>query len=406
MNEPWQPLSGLRVLDFFWLIAGPSTSRVLSDYGAEVLKVETATRMDQIRQAGLWHPASTAGSANAVFTDCNTNKQSITLDLNKAEGVEIAKRLVAECDVVTNNFTGERMDRWGLGYADLATVKPDIIMLTMPVMGTTGPYRNYGANGNGVIAFGGLDSNMGFPGREPVGMAPLYSDFAAPYFAITTLMAALHHRQRTGEGQFIDLSQAQVAAGLLGAGVLEHSATAVVPPPPGNRSPDYCPHGAFRCDGDDRWLALAVRGEDQWRRFCAAIDRPGLATDERFATHEARKGNEDELDGAIEQWTSTQPAWTAVRGLQAAGVAAAVVSNIEDLVTLDPQMRQFHWQDVEDADGAFAHTVHGQPSRIDGQTPQLRRAPGMGEHNEQVYRGLLGLSEDEYVQLLVDEVIN
>src|SRR5690606_10031481 len=132
--------------------------------------------------------------SNGVFNDCNTNKLSITLNLNKPRGIELAKELVRRSDVVTNNFTGDRMDRWGLGYEALKEIKPDIIMLTMPVMGTTGPYVRYGAYGNGVIAFGGMNTNMGFASRPPVGPGPLYSDFSAPYFAVSAILAALHHR--------------------------------------------------------------------------------------------------------------------------------------------------------------------------------------------------------------------
>ena len=406
MSEPWLPLAGIRVTDFFWLIAGPATSRVLADYGAEVIKIETAARPDQIRQTGIWPLGASGASANAVFADCNTNKQSITLNLSDPRGIELAKELVRNSDIVTNNFTGERMDRWGLGYDDLVQVKPDIIMLTMPVMGTTGPYRSYGANGNGVIAYGGLDTNMGFPGREPVGMGPLYSDFATPYAAVSALMAALHHRDRTGEGQFIDIAQAQATVGLLGTGVIEHSATGEVPPPPGNRARDYCPHGAYRCAGDDRWLAIAVRGDDDWQRLCATLDAPELVADPRFATHDARKANEDALDVLIEGWTSQREAWEAMHLLQAAGVIASVVSNIEDLITRDPHMRERHFEDVQDISGEFVHTIHRQPSRIDGRTPPLKRPPALGEHNEQVFKGLLGVSDEDYVELLAGDVIN
>jgi benzylsuccinate CoA-transferase BbsF subunit len=406
VSDPWRPLEGIRVTDFFWLIAGPATSRVLADYGAEVIKIETAARPDQIRQTGIWPPGASGASANAVFADCNTNKQSITLNLSDSRGIELAKELVRNSDIVTNNFTGERMDRWGLGYDDLVQVKPDIIMLTMPVMGTTGPYRSYGAFGGGVIAYGGLNTNMGFPGREPVGMGPRYSDFSTPYAAVSALMAALHHRDRTGEGQFIDIAQAQATVGLLGTGVIEHSATGEVPPPPGNRARDYCPHGAYRCAGDDRWLAIAVRGDDDWRGLCAAVDAPDLATDPRFATHDARKANEDALDALIEGWTSQREAWAAMHELQAAGVIASVVSNVEDLITRDPHMRERHFEDVEDISGEFVHTIHRQPSRIDGQTPPLKRPPTLGEHNEAVFKGLLGVSDDDYVELLAGEVIN
>ena len=240
-SDPTRPLDGLRVADFFWLIAGPATSRILADYGAEVIKIESRARMDLIREGGVW-PAPedlTANSRNGTFNDCNTNKLSVSLDLNRPEAIDLAKQLVSKSDIVTNNFTGDRMNRWGLSFEELQKVKPDIIMLTMPVMGTTGPYLTYGATGNGVIAYGGINMGMGFPERAPIGMGPLYSDFSTPYVAASAIMAAVHHRERTGEGSFIDLSQLEATVGLLGTQVLEYTANGDVPDRIGNRSRDW-----------------------------------------------------------------------------------------------------------------------------------------------------------------------
>lgn len=404
-SDPLKPLEGVRVADFFWLIAGPATSRILADFGAEVIKIESEQREDQIRNAGLWPPDRRGDSPNAVFVDCNTNKLSLTLDLNHPRAVDLAKEVVRRSDVVTNNFTGERMDRWGLGYQDLVKVKPDIVMLTMAVMGTTGPYRSYGANGLGVPAYGGINAGMGFPGRPPAGMGPLYSDFATPYFAVCALMAALYHRERTGEGQFIDLAQAQATASLLGTNVLEFTANGRVPARPGNRSPDYCPHGAYPCWGEDRWCVIAVGTDDEWRRLCDAFGQPGLFDDQRFKTHSGRKAHEDEVDEVIARWTRERDAWQITHYLQGRGIMAGVVQDLEDLVARDPQMKAFHFRELEDAEGANTYLVHGQPLKFDGRQPGLRRPPKMGEHNEYVVRELLGLSEEEYVELLVEGVL-
>ena len=401
-----RPLEGIRVTDFFWLIAGPAASRVLSDFGAEVIKVETRHRMDTIREAGVWPPEPSPSSPNSVFNDTNTGKRSVTLNLNDPRGIELAKQLVRKSDIVTNNFTGVRMDQWGLGYDELVKVKPDIIMLSMPVMGTTGPYRHYGSVGNGVIAYAGLDTNMGFPGRPPAGIAPLYSDFATPYAAVAALMAALHHRARTGEGQFIDLAQFQASVGLLGTGVLEYTSSGTVPSPPGNRSADGCPHGAFPCAGEDRWCVIAVASDDEWRRLCEAIDRPELASDARFATHAERKRHEDALDELLAQWTGQRDPWEVTRLLQERGVMAGVVQNVEDVVDRDPHLSRYHFQQVPDADGTVTYTTHGQPARLDGRAARLERAPMLGEHNEYVFKQLLGVSDEQYAQLLIDEVIH
>jgi benzylsuccinate CoA-transferase BbsF subunit len=400
-----KPLSGLRVADFFWLIAGPATSRILADFGAEVIKIESEEREDQIRNAGIWPPERAPTSPNAVFVDCNTNKLSLTLNLNRPRAIELAREVVRLSDVVTNNFTGERMDRWGLGYKDLVKVKPDIIMITMPVMGATGPYRSYGSNGLGVVSYGGINTSMGFPGRPPTGLGPLYSDFTTPYFAVTAIMAALHHRDRTGEGQFIDLSQAQATVALLGPNVLEYTANGRVPERPANRSRDYCPHGAYPCWGSDRWCAIAIGTDEEWRLLCAAIGRPELGAEDRFSSHASRKANEDEIDALIAVWTRERDAWQVMHYLQERGIAAGVVEDLEDMVVRDPHLRILHFRALSDAEGAVSYTTHGQPAKFDGRQPELARPPLQGEHNEYVIKELLGLSDEDYVALLVDGVL-
>ena len=404
-NEMRLPLAGIRVADFCWLIAGPATTRMLADFGADVIKIESAERIDNIRTAGVQPSAPGSINTNGVFNDTNTNKRSITLNLNDPRGLDLAKRLVAQSDIVTNNFTGDRMDRWGLGYEDLRAIKPDIIMLTMPVMGTTGPYIRYGSYGNGVIGYAGMRTNMGFPGRPPVGIGPLYSDFSVPYFGVSALMAALYHRDRTGEGQFIDLAQMESSVGLLGTAVMDYSATGRVHEPCGNRAEDYAPHGAYRCWGDDRWCVIAVRSDREWHLLCEQMGRPELETDPRFITLEARKTHEDELDEVVGGWTRTRDPWQVTHQLQAVGVLAGVVENLEDMVVRDPHLSVNHLTPVSRGDEVTFMT-HRQPARLDGQTPPLKVSPVMGEHNEEIYQGLLGVSEAEYVQLVIDEVIH
>ena len=399
------PLAGVRVADFSWLIAGPATTRVLADFGAEVIKIESHVRLDTIRLTGVHPTAEQTLDSNGVFNDCNTNKQSVLLNLGTPRGIELAKEIVRHSDIVVNNFTGDRMDRWGLGYEDLRAVRPDVIMLTMPVMGTTGPYIRYGSYGNGVIGYGGMRTNMGFPGRAPVGMAPLYSDFSTPYFAVSALMAALINRDRTGEGQFIDLAQMEATVALLGPAMLDYTANGRIERPRGNRAADAAPHGAYPCAGDDRWCVIAVRTEGEWQALCEAAGRPDLASDGRFATLAARQANEDALDAEVGAWTAGLDAWELTHLLQARGVMAGVVEDLEDMVNRDPHLSVRHFEGVS-RDGGVVFTTHRQPGRLDGESPRLRLAPRMGEHNEAVYRGLLGLSEEEFFGLMAEGVIH
>jgi benzylsuccinate CoA-transferase BbsF subunit len=403
-----RPLEGIVVADFFWLIAGPATSRILADWGADVIRVESAARMDQIREGGTWPPDErrTSTSRNSVFNDCNTGKRSITLNLNQPEAIEIAKQLVARADIVTNNFKGDRMERWGLGYEELRRIRPDIIMLTMPVMGTTGPYLDYGANGNGVIAYGGINMGMGFDHRAPFGMGPLYSDFSTPYLAVSALMAALHHRDRTGEGTFIDLAQLEATVSLLGPQILEYTANGRVAKRAGNRSADWVPHGVFPCRGDDRWIAIAVTSDEEWRALCGVMDQPRWAEEPRFATTEARLEHVDVVEQIVADWTAERDAWELTHELQSAGVPAGIVEDLEDMLTRDPRLPGLHFQELPGQDDGLMYLTHGQPVRINGNDAELRRPPSMGEHNEEILKGLLGVSDERYVELLISGAIS
>jgi crotonobetainyl-CoA:carnitine CoA-transferase CaiB-like acyl-CoA transferase len=402
--DPTRPLAGVRVADFSWMIAGPAASRVLADLGAEIIKIESEYRLDNIRVVGV-QPGEGAGiDTNGVFNDCNTNKKSLRLNVNHPRGLEVAKDLIRRSDIVLNNYTADRMPRWGLGYEDLRALKRDIILLSMPVMGCTGPYKNYGSYGNGIVAFSGLNMLTGFPERPPIGLGPLYSDFAGPYFVVTALMAALHYRNRTGEGQFIDFSQVEATVNLLGPAILEYSANGGVPRREGNRSPHYAPHGVYRCRGEDRWLALAVATDEEWRTLCDAMEKPHLATDPRFARFEGRKKNEDALDELIEVWTRHRDAWDLMRELQGRALVGAVVEDLEDMCIRDPVLSTEHLQSVQ-TEGGLIFRTHAQPLRLDGQQPSLRAAPRFGEHSEEVLKSLLGLSDEEIERLLIDGAV-
>jgi len=400
----YRPLEGIRVCDFTWMLAGPLTTRVLADYGADVIKLESESRMDAIRITGSQPRAEGSINTNGVFNDASANKRAAQLNLKEPRGRELAKEIVARSDVVTNNYTPDRMDRWGLGYDDLRQVKPDIIMMTMPVMSRTGPYKSYGSYGNGVIAYGGLSQTMGFANRPPSGLAPLYSDFAAPYFAVSSILAALHHRERTGEGQFIELAQAEATVNLLGTDILEVTANGDLPPRIGNRSRDLVPHGAFPCAGADRWIAIACEDDVAWQRLASALSVPELATDQRFATLEGRRRHEDDLEAAIGERTREYDAWGLMHTLQAAGVMAAVVEDLEDMVTRDPHLQR-HLVPISDPRDDFTFLTHAQPARVDGVLAPIKRSPYWAEHNTEVYRDLLGLSASEIAELVAAGVI-
>lgn len=399
-----QPLTGIRVLDFCWMIAGPMTTRLLGDLGAEVLKVESLARVDRIREVGVQPPRMMSTETNGVFNDCNPNKKSICLNLGTPRGIELAKELARHCDVVTSNFTPDRMDRWGLGYEDLRAVKPDIIVASMPVMGSEGPHAAWRAVGNGVIAMSGLNAHTGFPERVPVGLGTLHSDFTSPYVGALQIAAAIYHRRRTGEGQFIELAQYEATVHLLDTEPLEALINGEQPPRHGNRSREYAPHGVFPCAGDDRWIAIAVRSAGEWEALCRVLDLADLAGQPDLADLAARNDAADEIEGAIAARTADHDAWELTATLQAAGVPAAPVEDVGDLAGRDP-MHEGFLKEIGHPAGV-SMLLQYEPVTWNGERFPLERAPFMGEHTAAVLSDLLGFTADELAELAAAGVLS
>jgi benzylsuccinate CoA-transferase BbsF subunit len=398
-----QPLAGVRVLDFCWMIAGPLTTRLLADLGAEVIKVESMARVDRIREVGVQPPAPHA-ETNGVFNDCNTNKKSILLNLNHGRGIQLAKDLAAVSDVVTSNFTPDRMDRWGLGYEQLRAVNPGIIVASMPVMGTEGPHSGWRAVGNGVIAMAGLNAHSGFANRAPVGLGTLHSDFTSPYFGALAISAALHHRRKTGDGQFIELAQYEATVHLLDTEPLEYLVNGHDPARHGNRSGRYAPHGVYRCAGEDRWIAIAVDTHNQWLNLCRVLGLEGLTTRRELATLEGRLTAADEIDPAIEDRTANCDTWALANSLQAAGVPASPVETVGDLVGRDPLGRSL-FAEIDHPAGVSMLLQH-EPITWNGERLPIERAPFLGEHTADVLGELLGLDEHALADLAAEGVLS
>ncbi len=395
------PLRGIRVIDFCWQAAGPLTTELMANLGADVIKIETDARIDTLRVALPAYDPPTI-ETGAFFQDCNTDKRSINLNLGAPDGLRVAYDLIREADVVTDNFTGGVMKRLGLGFDDLKKINPRIVVCSLPVMGTWGPKASWKGIGNSVVALCGLAAHTGAPDRKPTGVL-LHTDFTLGPLAATAILSALIQRDRTGVGQEIEIPQYEAGIHLLDTELIEQLANGELSPRRGNRSPEMAPHGLFRCAGDDRWLALSARDTVDWLEICRIIGRRDLAERDDLRTLAGRQAAEDELEAAITEWTCRQDVWQATAAFEAAGVPAGPNEDIEDLVEHDPSMTGFFHE--------FDHPVgirfmaQNQPFLWNGERLPIRRAPFFGEHNEQVYRNELGLSEQEFTQLLVDEVI-
>ena len=398
-------LHGVRVIDLTRVWAGPHATRMLADMGAEVIHVTSRKLVGPVvvsretaRILGVYpddEPGERHWNRNSQTNDLARNKYDITLELDIPEGLSLLRRLVAKSDVVVENYSPRVMPRFGLDYPSLKELNPGIILCSMPGYGSQGPYRGFISYGTNVDPASGLASLMGYPGDGPHMSGNAYPDPVAGLFAVGAVLTALYHQRATGEGQYIDLSQAEATTALLGEVSLGSSLNGRVPARMGNRHPRQAPHGCYPCRGDDAWVAIAVCGEAEWRAFTHVLGQPAWCADPGYATLPGRLQHHDELDRHISGWTSQRDAYDVMHALQGAGVQAGVVVNAEQLVN-DPHLRarDFFW-DIEHPE-AGTRRYAGQPLRMSATPARLHRpAPCLGQHNDQVLRGLLELSADE-----------
>jgi crotonobetainyl-CoA:carnitine CoA-transferase CaiB-like acyl-CoA transferase len=401
------PLAGVRVIDFTWQIAGPLGAQVLADFGAEVIKVESAVHPDGLRQMLVPRPPwNESLNQSGIFNVFNTSKRSLTLNLQTAGGQALLRRLIALADVLLDNFGVDPYPRWGLNEATLRTLNPDLIIARSSVMGRSGPHTNTIGFGYSISSQAALNSTIGFPGDPPVGVCTAHPDYSSnPYHLVIAILAALHYRDRTGEGQLIDLSQHESTVVMNGASLLDYAANGRVAQPSANRHPHAAPHGVYPCRGHDRWVALACEHERDWQALATLIGQAELATDPRFATLAARKANEDALDEIVARWTRRWSPQEAAEQLQAAGIPAAPVATVVDLLH-DPHLaarRRFCRIDHPE----LGQMLIGEPSVILHAHPVLpRRHPVLlGEDTEPLLRDLLGLEEEEIVHGYLEGVL-
>lgn len=399
-----KPLEGVKVADFTWALVGPITTKMLADWGAEVVKIEGRSRPDSRRTVPPFSDNVPGLDRSGTFSPYNTNKLSVALNLTQARGIEVAKRVVAWADIVVDNFAGGAMKRMGLDYEVLSRVKPDIIMLSSCPMGQTGPYPTAPAIGAGLTALAGIMDLAGWPDRDPVALDS-YTDFISPHFNATIILAALDYRDRTGQGQFLDLSQYEDCVHFMAPLVLDYTVNGRLNTRMGNRLDRAAPHNAYRCRGDDRWCTVGVFTEEEWRGLCGVIGRPELAGDRRFATPTARKENEAELDRIVEAWTMARSAEEVMGLMQAAGVPAGVVRNSEELLEHDPQLAHRRFFRTVDHAEVGAYRAPRSSFTLSRYDPELRAAPLLGEHNEYVLREIAGFSDDEIAELIADEIV-
>lgn len=396
---------GIKVVDFGWIGVGPISAKYMADHGATVIRVESASRPDGLRMAAPNKDATPGINRSQFFASFNSSKLSLGLNMAHPQARALAKRLCVEwADVVVEGFTPKAMQAWGLHYEALSKENPGLIMLSTCQLGQTGPYNMYAGYGNMAAALGGYYDFSGWPDRPPVMIYGAYTDLITPHINATLLATALIHRERTGQGMWIDNSQFESGLFTAAPALLDYTVNGRVAQRRGNRDEAGAPHGVYPCAGDERWIAIEVFTDEAWRSLCRAMGDPAWSRDPKFATFLGRKKHEDELDLLVGEWTRPREAYDLMGRLQAAGVPAGVVQKASDLHE-DPQVQHrgfFVWAE---------HTECG-PMPYDGlefilsKTPgEVRAAPCLGEHNEYVLKEILHVSDQELGDLVVEGVI-
>ncbi len=398
------PLEGVRIIEMGQLIAIPFAMKMLADMGAQVIRLESVARLESYRSDSVYQNDISGEFWNkgANFYEQNRNKLGVTLDLSKPEGLQVLRNLVSIADVFSENFTPRVIKNFGLEYGDLRKIKPDIIMVSSTGYGFYGPWSNFGATGPATEGAAGLAYQTGYLGGGPVMAEIPYTDYTSGEHTVFAVMAALMHRLRTGQGQFVDISQTQATSSTIPEVLMDFSANGRSGQRFGNQDTVMSPHGCYPCRGDDRWITIAVATDEEWQAVCRVLGQNEWAADPRFEDSLSRWKNRDELDALIGTVTSTWDAHELMHALQKDGVAAGAVLDSKDLL-FDPHLGQRNFYEVvthHESTGIPPLPYAGRPWKL-SKTPAVNSqpAPLMGEHNNLVLSGLLGKTAEEMAEL-------
>lgn len=398
-------LDGVRIADFCWLWAGAYATGLLALLGAEVIKIESMARPDPSRKMTLTIGQAFEGVEHSpVFNSINLNKLSVRLNLKQPEAVVLAKKIVQISDVASENMRPGAMDSIGLGYDVLKEVKPDIIMLSSSAFGAEGPLRRYGGYAPSFACYSGLAHLTGYSDGPPNPMTGS-TDLMSATTSAFAIMAALNHRQHTGQGQHIDMASVESLAVFTGDALMEYIMNGRVQSRNGNHDRIMAPHNCYRCRGDDKWVSIAVATDEEWQAFCNAAGHPEWASDERFADTYSRWKNERELNDLIGEWTVNYTHYEVTEILQKAGVAAIPSFSNEEIFS-DPHFKARELAVEVEHPSMGKQVVLGPPWRL-SETPArvTKSAPTMGENNEYVFGEILGMSGKEIARLIEEEII-
>lgn len=392
-----RPLEGIRIVDFTWVGAGPYTTKILADAGAEVIKIESEKRPDVLRFMPPLKDGIKGINRSGYFANRNTSKKSFTLDMKQEESKEIIKQLVAKADVVTNSFTAGTLERWGLGYEVLKEVKPDIIFMSMPMQGTTGPHKDYSGFGAMMNALIGLNHLTGLENREPIGTGTNYPDHVPnPTHGAFAIMSAIRYRNKTGKGQYLELAQTESALNVLAVAVLEAANNNTSPIRKGNFVPEAIPNNAYPCQGEDRWCVISCETEEQWEALINIPHLRPIFKIRNIENKEVRLKNIKQIDAIITEWTKRHTPEEIFEQLQALKIPAGIIQTAKDLVEHDKQLKaRNHLITLNHPE--MGETLYNNAPFKMSETPvePTKAAPMIGADTEDVLKEILGMSEEE-----------
>ncbi len=406
------PLAGVRVCDFSWIVAGPQATRILADLGAQVIRVESEAHLDSMRVGAQLDSGPPSYNRSGFFSNFNRNKLGITANLDHPKGREVVERLIKVSDIIVENFSAFAFEHMGFSWQRLQELNPRIIYISLSGFGHVGRDASYVTWGPTAAAVSGVTFMSGLPDQPPAGWGYSYLDHTAGFYGAIAALLALHHREETGRGQYVDISQVETGTVLTGVPILDYQVNGRHFERIGNHSrwPAVAPHNTYRCaddlDGLDRWIAIAAESDGQWRALCDVIGCPELTFDPRFATNLARVANQEALDAGIAKRTRGYDAREVMYLLQARGVPAGVAQNARDKLEHDPQHRFRGFFPAAPHSELGEHRFEGLPMRFSDSRWEIRRgAPCLGEDTMEVLTSLLGFSSEEVVALMAEAAV-
>ena len=412
MTKVTLPLTGIRVLDLSYVFAVPYMAGLLSDLGAEVIKIEAPHKLDQTRGRAFGpyldnDPAQDPWNRSGIFYVVNRGKRSLAMDLSQPEGQEIFRALVAKSDIVLENFTPRVMRKWGLHYDELKKIKPSLIMLSNTGYGSTGPWSSFPSQGTTLEATMGITFYTGYRGDKPWKVGQSYPDFIACWAGLNGLWAAIAHMRKTGQGQWVDVGMYQLGVALMPEPLLQKQLDGTEPIRMGNEHAEHVPSNLYQTKGTDQWLALSIHTDDQWATLTTLMQKAELASDPRFSTAAARQLHRDAVNAVVAAWCLTHTPQALFEQLQAHGIAAAPVLNSRDLLQ-DPHLKHRNfYETVTHPEPIGDRPIIGRPYKLRFRDAHIKKpGPRFGEDNDSILREIIGKTPEQISALKDSNIVS